>query len=70
MGAPREVQGSNSNLPLALPQLLSKSLNALDVDMRGVLLGNIVLTGGGSLFAGLSERLQSELQRQMPNVGC
>lgn len=68
MSAPREVQGSNPGLPLALPQLLSKSLNALDVDMRGVLLGNIVLTGGGSLFAGLSERLHNDLQRTIPNV--
>ncbi|KZV75422.1 brg1-associated factor b [Peniophora sp. CONT] len=68
MGASRDVQTSNPGLPPALPQLLSKSLNALDADMRGVLLTNIVLTGGGSLFAGLSERLQSELQRQMPNV--
>ena len=68
ISAPREVQQSNPGLPLNLPQLLSKSLNSIDVDMRGVLLTNIVLTGAGSLFAGLNERLQAELQRTVPAV--
>jgi actin-like protein 6B len=36
--------------------------------MRQVLMGNVVLTGGGSLFAGLGERLNNELVRNFPHV--
>lgn len=31
-------------------------------------MGNVVLTGGGSLFAGLSERLSNELARNFAHV--
>jgi actin-related protein len=37
--------------------------------MRQILLGNIVLTGGGTLFAGFNERLTNELTAHFPNVG-
>jgi Actin len=36
--------------------------------MRQVLMGNVVLAGGGSLFAGLGERLNIELVRNFPHV--
>jgi len=36
--------------------------------MRQVLMGNVVLSGGGSLFAGLNERLSNELSRNFPHV--
>jgi actin-related protein len=32
-------------------------------------MGNVVLTGGGSLFAGFGERLSNELSRNFPHVG-
>jgi hypothetical protein len=41
---------------------------ACDPDMRQVLMGNVVLAGGGSLFAGLGERLNNELVRNFPHV--
>ncbi len=41
---------------------------ACDPDMRQVLMGNVVLSGGGSLFAGLGERLNNELVRNFPHV--
>lgn len=31
-------------------------------------MGNVVLTGGGSLFAGFGERLGNELGRNFPHV--
>ena len=62
------VQASNPSIPKTLPALISASLNACDPDLRLQLLGNIVLTGGGSLFAGLSERLHNELTRQFQGV--
>jgi len=36
--------------------------------MRQVLMGNVVLSGGGSLFAGFNERLSNELSRNFPHV--
>ena len=45
-----------------------QSLAACDADLRTVLLGNVVLTGGGSLFAGLGERLSNELGRNFTHV--
>ncbi|PCH41406.1 brg1-associated factor b [Wolfiporia cocos MD-104 SS10] len=58
-----QLIASNPNLPKPIPNLISSSLNACDMEIRQVLLGNIVLTGGGSLFAGFADRLQAELSR-------
>ncbi|KIM91042.1 hypothetical protein PILCRDRAFT_161600 [Piloderma croceum F 1598] len=64
----RELAATNPNLPKSIPQLISESLRACDPDLRQVLMGNVVLTGGGSLFAGFSERLSNELGRNFPHV--
>ncbi|XP_056436727.1 uncharacterized protein LOC130374150 isoform X1 [Gadus chalcogrammus] len=45
---------------------LYKSVLSTDVDLRRELLGNIVLSGGNTLLAGLPERLQRELGRLEP----
>lgn len=31
-------------------------------------MGNVVLTGGGSLFTGFADRLETELSRNFPHV--
>ncbi|KAF9821434.1 hypothetical protein IEO21_00680 [Rhodonia placenta] len=59
---------SNPNLPKTIPALISMSLNACDAEIRQVLMGNIVLTGGGSLFSGFADRLQTELARNYPHA--
>lgn len=51
-----------------MPQLISESLRACEPDLRGVLMGNVVLTGGGTLFAGFGERLSNEMARNFPHV--
>ncbi|KAI0313824.1 actin-related protein Arp4p [Amylostereum chailletii] len=61
----RDLAASNPHLPRTLPALITQALSACDPDMRGVLLNNIVLSGGGSLFAGLGERLNNELSRHL-----
>ncbi|KAH0257288.1 hypothetical protein KCU71_g21714, partial [Aureobasidium melanogenum] len=43
------------------------ALSAVDVEIRPVLLNNIVLTGGGSLLDKLAERLHGELSALYPN---
>ena len=62
------MQVQNPNLPKNIPALLSESLRACDPDLRQVLMGNVVLTGGGSLFSGFADRLETELSRNFPHV--
>lgn len=63
-------KGSNAaqNLPKPIPPLITESLRACDPELRQVLMGNVVLTGGGSLFAGFADRLNSELARSFQHV--
>lgn len=44
------------------------AISSCDPDLRGVLMGNVVLTGGGSFFAGFADRLHTELTRQFQIV--
>jgi actin-like protein 6B len=62
------MQASNPHLPRTIPSIISQALAACDPDMRQVLMGNVVLAGGGSLLAGLGERLNNELVRNFPHV--
>lgn len=63
-----QLVAQNPNLPKNIPALLSESLRACDPDLRQVLMGNVVLTGGGSLFAGFADRLDNELSRNFSHV--
>jgi len=63
-----QLVASNPNLPKTIPALISGSLSACDPEIRQVLMGNVVLTGGGSLFAGFVDRLQNELSRNFPHA--
>ena len=49
-----------------LPQAVAEVIGKCDVDLRKELYGGVVLTGGGSLFTGLKERLEKELQAGAP----
>lgn len=44
-----------------IPGLIQQCLNQVDVDLRGHLLGNIVVTGATSLLNGFNDRLNNEL---------
>ncbi|KAI5267739.1 Actin/actin-like protein [Aureobasidium subglaciale] len=50
-----------------ITQMVQAALSAVDVEIRPVLLNNIVLTGGGSLLDKLAERLHNELSTLYPN---
>ncbi|KAL4076536.1 actin family, partial [Scleroderma yunnanense] len=63
-----QLVAQNPNLPKNVPTLLSESLRACDPDLRQVLMGNVVLTGGGSLFSGFADRLDNELSRNFSHV--
>ncbi|KAF9534416.1 actin-related protein Arp4p [Crepidotus variabilis] len=62
------LQASNPNLPKTIPALMTEALRACDPELRQVLVSNVVLTGGGSMFAGFAERLQNELVRSFPHT--
>ena len=51
-----------------MPHLISESLRNCDADLREVLLSNVVLTGGTTLFSGFADRLATELTRNFPHV--
>ncbi|KAK3634997.1 Actin-related protein 4 [Elasticomyces elasticus] len=51
----------------SIPSLVHRALNNCDVDTRAALLGNVILTGAGSLIDKLPERLQGDLQIMYPN---
>lgn len=50
-----------------LTAMIKASIDAVDVEIRPTLLGNIVLTGGGSLVEKLGERLHAEISALYPN---
>ncbi|EMD40548.1 hypothetical protein CERSUDRAFT_111146 [Gelatoporia subvermispora B] len=64
----RQLVETNPNIPKNLPALITQSLAACDPDLRQVLMGNVVLSGGGSQFPGLADRLNVELTRTFPHV--
>lgn len=51
-----------------LPGLIHQCLNAVDVDLRGHLLANIVVTGATSLLNGFNDRLNGELMQMYPGA--
>jgi len=51
-----------------LTELIRASLNGVDVDLRGNLLANVVVTGSTSLLNGFGDRLNLELQAMYPGL--
>ena len=58
----------SDDVPLGLADLVAKSLGLCDVDMRGTLVGNIIVCGGGSLLSGIPERINTEFAK-LSNFG-
>ncbi|ERF72484.1 Actin-related protein 4 [Endocarpon pusillum Z07020] len=51
-----------------LTHMIRSSLSHVDVDIRPLMLANVVVTGGSSLIPGFTERLNNELQRMFPST--
>lgn len=54
---------------LNIPHNICESVKKCGDDLNDVLLGNIVLSGGCTLFKGFSQRLEVELRALFPEVG-
>ena len=52
----------------ALPELITETIRGCDTDMRRELWGSIVVSGGGSLLPGLTERLHGRLNELVPQM--
>mmetsp|Transcript_36599 Transcript_36599/g.117515 ORF Transcript_36599/g.117515 Transcript_36599/m.117515 type:complete len:431 (-) Transcript_36599:296-1588(-) len=53
---------------LGLPEMVSDCIRACDTDMRRELWGSIVVSGGGSLLPGLTDRLTARLSEMVPQM--
>ncbi len=53
---------------LGLPEMVADCIRACDTDMRRELWGGIVVSGGGSLLPGLTDRLQARLGEIVPQT--
>ena len=49
-----------------LPTMLFRSVMLCDADIRALLFGNIVLSGGSTMFVGMQERMTQELKSRVP----
>jgi actin len=48
------------------PEMVAKSIHKCDIDVRRDLFGNIVLSGGTTMYNGLPERLQADITALAP----
>lgn len=63
-----EVFTSPPQADQTLTSMIRTSLSHIDVDIRPLMLSNVVITGGSSLIPGLTDRLNNELQRMFPST--
>jgi len=53
---------------MGLHELTKKTVNDCDLDVRKDLLGNVVMSGGTTMFPNMPERLQAEIQGLVPEA--
>ena len=52
---------------LGIHELLSRSVGKCDIDIRKELYSNIVLSGGTTMYPGITDRIQKELRNIVPH---
>jgi|AntAceMinimDraft_5_1070358.scaffolds.fasta_scaffold36879_2 actin-related protein 6 len=50
-----------------LSEVVTQAVNAVPKDLRGMLLGNVVLAGGCAALPGFRERLEADLRPLVPS---
>jgi actin-related protein len=53
---------------LSIHQIVATAIGGCDVDLRGTLWSNIILTGGTTSIPGFPDRLNKELYQSAPAV--
>lgn len=56
---------SGHNVP-GIQQMFLNSINKTDPDLRKTLYNNIVLSGGSTMFNGISQRVTNEIKKFAP----
>jgi len=64
---PELIQAGNGIEGLAV--MTNKSIQTCDIDIREPLYANIVVSGGTTLYRGLPERLESDMDKLAPKTG-
>lgn len=54
--------------PMGLLDMIKAAMESVDLEYYDVLLGNVMISGGGSLIPGITERLQADLIKMYPNT--
>ncbi|KAG6018433.1 NuA4 histone acetyltransferase subunit [Claviceps citrina] len=67
-GYPVAAESDRLTKAQTIPELIRASLGAVDVDLRGNLLANVVVTGSTSLINGFNDRLFNELTAMYPGL--
>nr|XP_054757650.1 actin-like protein 6B [Lytechinus pictus] len=60
------VKGADGNSMLSMSHVVTTSVGLCDVDIRGALFSNVIVTGGNSLLRGFTDRLHRDLQSKIP----
>merc|ERR1711981_1090039 len=63
-----EVDNFAGKEMMGLHELTKKTVNDCDLDVRKDLLGNVVMSGGTTMFPNMPERLQAEIQGLVPEA--
>lgn len=62
---PKQTADQEQQL-MSITQMIIKSVETCDMDVRSQLLSNLVLTGGTTLLPNFAERINNDLQRMAP----
>lgn len=54
--------------PMGLLEMIKNAMDSVDLEYYDMLLGNVMISGGGSLIPGITEKLQAELMKMYPNA--
>ncbi|XP_030849315.1 actin-like protein 6B [Strongylocentrotus purpuratus] len=60
------VKGADGSSMLSMSHVVTTSVGLCDVDIRGALFSNVIVTGGNSLLRGFTDRLHRDLQSKIP----
>ena len=64
----KELAGMVPENVVGLPELVTETIRGCDTDMRRELWGSVIVSGGGSLLPGLTERLHGRLNELVPQM--
>ncbi|KAI5180229.1 actin-like protein 6B [Nematocida sp. AWRm80] len=53
--------------PMGLLEMIKTVIDSVDIEYCDMLLGNIMISGGGSFIPGITERLQTDIMKMYPN---